>query len=72
MRKNLIHVVLCSEPLGLIFFEESLDAISRHGGHIKAKFRLVWEGYRAFLNEILHAMVVAMEEGSDTNQEFVE
>ena len=71
MLKNLGHVPFSAKTLSFVFLKEFGDDVTCHGWHFDAEFSWVRERNWAFLDQILHSMLVAMEERSDADNEFI-
>jgi hypothetical protein len=68
MRQNLIYVSARSESLCLIFAEKFVDDVNACLGDLESELGFVREGNGRLLYQILHAMVVPMEEWCNTYQ----
>lgn len=72
MLKDLGNVVLCTETLSLVLFKQLFDEVLGNWRHFEAEALQIGESDGALLDEVLHAVVVAMEERSDANQQLVQ
>ena len=70
--QDFLNVSLGPKSLCLVLLEKSLDKVLGNRRNLETETRLVWESHRALLNEVLHPMVVAMEERSNTDQQLKE
>ena len=70
MSEDLSEITLCAETLLLILLKEALNQIFGYWRHLKAKACLIGEGDWALLDQVLHAVIVAMEEGGDAYEQL--
>ena len=71
MLKNLRHIPCSAKTLSFVFLKQLLDDVTSHGWHFNAEFGGVRESDWAFLDQILHPVLVTMEERSDADYEFI-
>jgi len=71
MLKNLGHVPCSAKTLSFVFLKQLFDDVTCHGWHFNTEFGGVREGDWAFLDQILHPVLVAMEERSDADYELI-